>query len=202
MRRSILLSGAAALGLVIVSASTPARAGSVNIDTGSGTAQATGTATGATIAAYSGAHLNSINGSPVTGFGLGIAENIKITSPTSGTGTKVISYGGSKVQLEMTVESVAATVGSITTTAKIVSLTGTPVLDGFNFATLIGGTTVLTETKANYNFAALLGSPGATAKGNFGVVESVPEPTSMALLGIGMTGFVIFRRRLKRSKTA
>jgi hypothetical protein len=33
-------------------------------------------------------------------------------------------------------------------------------------------------------------------------IESVPEPASIALLGIGMTGFLALRRLFKRSKTA
>jgi hypothetical protein len=34
------------------------------------------------------------------------------------------------------------------------------------------------------------------------VISTVPEPASLALLGIGMTGFLAFRRLLKRPRTA
>jgi hypothetical protein len=44
---------------------------------------------------------------------------------------------------------------------------------------------------------------GAGAQGGaVGIVGSVPEPTSMALLGIGMTSFLAFRRFFKRTPVA
>jgi len=46
---------------------------------------------------------------------------------------------------------------------------------------------------------SILGTPAAN---NFNFMTSVPEPTSIALLGIGMTGFLAFRRLFKRTATA
>ena len=49
------------------------------------------------------------------------------------------------------------------------------------------------------NFDALFSNVGATATGNGSFSKiSVPEPASIALLGIGMSGFLAFRRFLKR----
>jgi hypothetical protein len=75
---------------------------------------------------------------------------------------------------------------------------GTP--GGYNFASLIGGTTTLTETG---DFTTIFGHSGAFGVGDLSVKEAaVPEPGTMALLGIGMTGLLAFRRLFKRVKTA
>jgi hypothetical protein len=46
---------------------------------------------------------------------------------------------------------------------------------------------------------SILGTPAAV---NFNFATVVPEPTSIALLGIGMSGFFAFRRLFKRTATA
>jgi len=47
---------------------------------------------------------------------------------------------------------------------------------------------------------------GSTGSGAFGgataTLQSVPEPASLALLGIGMTGFLAFRRFFKKTSVA
>jgi hypothetical protein len=54
------------------------------------------------------------------------------------------------------------------------------------------------------SFASLFTTAGATATGNgaFSQVASVPEPASFALLGIGMTGFLMFRRIVRKRMNA
>jgi PEP-CTERM motif len=55
------------------------------------------------------------------------------------------------------------------------------------------------------SFASLFTNVGATATGNGSfsqVSTSVPEPASLALLGIGMTGFLAFRRYFKKTSVA
>ncbi len=61
----------------------------------------------------------------------------------------------------------------------------------------------LTFNQVNVDFAALIAGGGTvTGTGGFSEAASVPEPTSMALLGIGMTAVFAFRRYFKRNTIA
>jgi hypothetical protein len=72
-------------------------------------------------------------------------------------------------------------------------------------ATESGSLTFTVETTGVFlsgiiNPGSITGTPSAV---NFNFVPTaVPEPTSMALLGIGMTGFLAFRRLFKRPSVA
>jgi hypothetical protein len=64
-----------------------------------------------------------------------------------------------------------------------------------------GGTMALTYNKVLADFAGVI-AHGGTITGTGGFTEavaSVPEPASMALLGIGFAGFLAFRRYFKHS---
>jgi len=210
MKRSVFLSLAGALAVALCGIATPAKAGTVVIsDSGSGTATAMGTATGAQIITVSAA-IDTVNLAPVSPpLQLGLAAAISGFSGdtiTSGTETKVISDGsGNYALLHMSIIGGTATTGTLTIIGLINSVTEpSGMVGGFNFATLIGGTTTVTLTSAGYDFTTLLGTPGASppTMSSMTITETVPEPTSMGLLGIGMVGFFTYRRFFKRSSVA
>jgi hypothetical protein len=66
-----------------------------------------------------------------------------------------------------------------------------------------GGQVSLAIAKTGTNFANVFNHVGARAfadDAGFGIQQQgVPEPASMGLLGIGMTGFLAFRRFRRRT---
>ncbi len=73
--------------------------------------------------------------------------------------------------------------------------TPTPGLQ-FTFTDTATGLVTLSGYPLTYTGATAVNSNAAITS------QTVPEPASLALLGIGMTGFLAFRRFLKRSKVA
>jgi hypothetical protein len=98
---------------------------------------------------------------------------------------------------------------------SIDSRVGTPTPSGMSFSgneviftylppTVAGFLTFTVTTSGSFeggeiNPTSILGTPAAN---NFNFMTVVPEPTSIALLGIGMTGFLAFRRLFKQTATA
>jgi hypothetical protein len=80
---------------------------------------------------------------------------------------------------------------------------GNSVYDFSPFANGLGTfnvTLTATSFTGTSTFAGLFTNVGATAVGNGSFSQNaIPEPASFALLGIGMTGFLAFRRFLKRT---
>jgi hypothetical protein len=129
----------------------------------------------------------------------------------------VLPSGANATDIEITYS------GPITTPVTIlgtttVSVVGSPVISGdtitisFTKASGVNGaeldfTTMTTSPSLNISSDSLTGVTGLSGTNKGGVlatvvVSSVPEPTSMALLGIGMTGFLAFRRLFKRTSAA
>jgi PEP-CTERM motif len=64
-----------------------------------------------------------------------------------------------------------------------------------------GGTMGLTFNKVGTDLGSIVAN-GGTITGTGGFTEAAPEPGSFALLGIGMTGFLAFRRFFKKTPVA
>lgn len=103
----------------------------------------------------------------------------------------------------------AGTILGVGQTGAILDLTS----NQYDFSSMVGGDIVLSLTGQTYtgisgtqSMGAAMRTPGATVMG--GVAEfsqggpAVPEPTSVALLGIGLGGLLAYRRRLAKRTTA
>jgi PEP-CTERM motif len=150
-------------------------------------------------------------------LGMGVLASLAFATP---------SWAGSVVTTDFSFSQVPATVTDVTITytapvapisdfttvsSNIGTLTPSASVDTvtISFGAASGGTADFTfKTAAAYPVSlvsiAVSGLSGTPVSGSVAAVVTstasvIPEPTSMALLGIGMTGFLAFRRFFKRA---
>jgi hypothetical protein len=223
-KRSFLLTLAAGL-LACSLATVEARAGTILVNEAEGTFNFVLTANGAgqyTIS-YTVALLTGINSTPLsTGPIVSTFANktVDITSTTTSgpftsytlsetPASKSYGTGAGSIQtatLTNTVSTAYAVSGFLNVSGTVTgvpsalletSATSPTIYDFSLFAN--GGSIALTYNKVGTDFAAVLKN-GGTITGTGGFTETAaPEPASIALLGIGMTGLLALRRVLKRS---
>jgi hypothetical protein len=199
------------LALVLTGASTRGGSVVVNDDSGGGSLlTVTGTSTGATVVADS----NEVSTSEVdgvTGLSLPTSYNFTITdvavivpgllSITASGSTTIGTVTGSLATLDFTASGYAFNIG----TTGYIDLTGTintvpfNAYPGYNFSpSMVGAAITLEITKTSANYMEVLGHNGVVVgNSGFGFQQNdgaVPEPTSMTLLGIGLSAVLAFRR--------
>lgn len=84
--------------------------------------------------------------------------------------------------------------------------------DTYDFSSMVGGTITFVLTSTSFStgvssFAQVLATSGASARGGFSAFSQspavVPEPSSLAIVGVSLAGLLAYRRRFgKRAPTA
>jgi hypothetical protein len=173
--RSVFLSLAAGL-LAGLAFGTPSQASSTLV-----TAQATLSSFGPT---------ETVSSIDVSFAGAGSFSDLKLGIPTPASGT-TISSSGSTVTITPSASAISA-----------YQILGA-VFVQFTFVVPVNVSTAETmvwTTGSAFNVGT--DPPGVTGVSFSPLTASVPEPTSMSLLGIGMAGFFTYRRLFKRTAAA
>jgi hypothetical protein len=204
-------------------AATEAKAGLVDADAGTFTFSLHSDGAGHATLSFSNVLLTTIrdNGVVTTGLSIGgtmstLAINyLQLTGPpptgsyTFGfVSTGLKDFGAAGADVSMSYDTVLAgtntigslgIVGTMPTTNPIVNL-----LPGHDFSPFAnGGQIALSLSDVGVDIGKIIAGGGnATGTGGFTEIANVPEPASLALLGIGMSGFLAFRRYFRKPSVA
>jgi PEP-CTERM motif len=154
--------------------------------------------------------VSMMNRSVFLSLAAGILASLAFASPSQAatqnvTANFTVTGGGTASDIEI-IFSGAITDVTITSTNLTITppfFSGDNVI--LNFTPASSGFVNFTETGSGVGTSQfeLTGVTGNVTASNLAVTfASVPEPTSIALLGIGMTGFLAFRRLFKRTAVA
>ena len=223
LRRSILSALAAALLACSVGIGN-ATAGTVMVTSDAGTFDFTLTSNGlgSIIITDTNAELTTINGATPAGGPIAAAfadvsaiATLLVSSPPvttyslSGSSLNTLGDGSiSNASLEYNLTSAVAINPSFLDVYDTITGVSSPLLETtgtsptvYNFSEFAGGGLTRAYTSVGADFASIIANGGSVSgTGAFSeAVNSVPEPSSMALLGIGMTAVLVFRRVFRRS---
>jgi hypothetical protein len=205
VKRICSLAAAAFLALAL---SVPARAGltPVYAASGGGSADVLGTATGATVntTVYPLDKISSINK-----VGISPTLPLSVTLTLTGSGGLVTGGSGTEkiggVPLTFTVTGGIYSGPFLNVDGTITAVGPPSSTGGYNFLPLLSGSIALSFSDTKVNFSHVVGHSGASAIGSgLGVEQSAvsPEPSTAAILGIGLVGLVAARRYSKRRAVA
>lgn len=150
-----------------------------------------------------------MNRSVFMSLAAGLLASLAFASPSqAGTTSLAATFtvtGGTADDIELLY---TAPVTAVTVSSTDLALAAPPYFSGstvtFNFSPATSGYVDFSVTSSGTLSAYFLTglTPGVSASGINVATVSVPEPASIALLGIGMTGFLAFRRLFKRTAVA
>jgi PEP-CTERM motif len=200
--RGFVHTGLACAVLIAVSASTEASI-VVLTDSGGGTVEVTGTTAGASISDFNTA-ITEINGTAVSiPFTLDTLAITDSGGVITGTGVETIgTTSGQQAVLDFSINS-GLVFGNFFNMSGVVTAVAENNLPGYDFSNFSapGSLISLSITKAGTNFSNIVNHAGTHAFGSGVALEqsAVPEPTSLSLLGIGLSGFLAYRGLFKRA---